>query len=390
MSKSNEFSQSFGRRITKVLLISAAFMLSRGAAARADAPFFMGLGDLPGGAVESRARDISDDGSVVVGLGEVADGSDAFRWNRETGMSGLGAITAFNNVRVSSDGSTIITYTGAGSSGRPVRWTEQDGLLPLPFVGFDAYARGINGDGSIVVGQFDNHTGVRWSESTGFDSEVLFGSALERRVAWDVSDDGSVILGRSGEVGAFIWTFQDGISLLPQAPGGAIWFDVEAISGDGKVVIGEANGRAVRWTQDTGIVELPALPNGDLPALARGVSRDGSYIVGRTENGGIGSYIWDAVHGSRSIEQLLANELGLGQSIAGWDLFQSAWAVTADGRTIVGTGVNPDGNTEAWMAYLGTPVPEPNTAALAVVALLPFAWRGRGLRGCFQFCFCRT
>ena len=71
-------------------------------AANAATPFFMGLGDLPGGSFSSGASSISADGSVVVGSSAVATVlvpgrppfsqtlSEAFRWTQASGMVGLG------------------------------------------------------------------------------------------------------------------------------------------------------------------------------------------------------------------------------------------------------------------------------------------------------------
>ena len=45
----------------------------------------------------------------------------------------------------------------------------------------------------------------------------------------------------------------------------------------------------------------------------------------------------------------------------GYALLSTAYGVSADGRTIVGTGTNPSsGQTEAWIATLNT-VPEPSS-----------------------------
>jgi hypothetical protein len=56
----------------------------------------------------------------------------------------------------------------------------------------------------------------------------------------------------------------------------------------------------------------------------------------------------------RSLRDMLTNEFGLADSLAGWSL-EDATAISADGRTIVGLGTNPDGNTEAWLARLAAP-----------------------------------
>ena len=51
--------------------------------ASADEISFMGLGDLPGGPLQSEARGVSADGSVVAGVGYV-DGLDAMKALRWT------------------------------------------------------------------------------------------------------------------------------------------------------------------------------------------------------------------------------------------------------------------------------------------------------------------
>jgi hypothetical protein len=50
--------------------------------------------------------------------------------------------------------------------------------------------------------------------------------------------------------------------------------------------------------------------------------------------------------------------------VEGWQL-TSATAVSADGRTIVGSGYNPDGWTETWIAT----IPEPATLGFFLLAV---------------------
>ena len=56
----------------------------------------------------------------------------------------------------------------------------------------------------------------------------------------------------------------------------------------------------------------------------------------------------------------------LGLDIDGWQL-ERAVAISADGKTILGSGVNPSGEEEAWLAVV------PEIPAVAAPALQPAA-----------------
>ena len=62
--------------------------------------------------------------------------------------------------------------------------------------------------------------------------------------------------------------------------------------------------------------------------------------------------IWDAARGMRNLRDVLVADFGLEASLIGWTLFE-ANAVSPDGKFITGTGINPDGETEAWIVGLG-------------------------------------
>jgi uncharacterized membrane protein len=86
---------------------------------------------------------------------------------------------------------------------------------------------------------------------------------------------------------------------------------------------------------------------------AKGVSADGSVIVGASEGG---AFRWTQETGMVSLKETL---IGKGLDVSGWQL-DYATAISADGFTIVGGGINPAGQSEAWVANLSPEaVPEP-------------------------------
>ena len=62
----------------------------------------------------------------------------------------------------------------------------------------------------------------------------------------------------------------------------------------------------------------------------------------------------------RSLAEILADDLGF--DLGGWNLVE-ATDISADGRTIIGIGINPYGEIEAWIAT----IPEPTTLSLLAV-----------------------
>lgn len=152
--------------------------------------------DLQGnGFASSFARATSTDGSVVVGYGStvVSNNSgvqtgghseEVFRWTSETGMVGLGVLSAHEALTarsrafgVSSDGSVIAGVSVSATSVQEAfRWTSGTGMVGLGYFSGGTYsaASGINGDGSVIVGTADRPAlgtvGFRWTESGGLQS----------------------------------------------------------------------------------------------------------------------------------------------------------------------------------------------------------------------------
>ena len=99
------------------------------------------------------------------------------------------------------------------------------------------------------------------------------GAAPERVEAYDISDDGSVVVGQLRTAGmvrgeAFRWTAEAGFERLGILGGENQESAALAVSADGSVVVGTSTsplsdyGEAFRWERSTGMVGLGDLPGG--------------------------------------------------------------------------------------------------------------------------------
>jgi uncharacterized membrane protein len=201
-------------------------------------------------------------------------------------------------------------------------------------------------------------------------------------VALDISEDSQTIVGYGGVPGGprgFKWTAQTGMVEL-----GALMYSAYGVSSDGSAIagVGFLDGQgAVRWTEEEGAVWLGHLPGlqGKRASFASDISDDGMVIVGGSgSNYDFQAFRWTAASGMRSIQGMLGQ---LGVDLSGWKL-GSASSVSADGSVIVGSGVNPDGNTEGWVAFIpASYVPEPGTNVFLIIgaAVSIHWWRPRQL-----------
>ncbi|HYE95916.1 MAG TPA: T9SS type A sorting domain-containing protein, partial [Rubricoccaceae bacterium] len=248
----------------------------------------------------------------------------------------------------SADGSVVVGYSHIGgpiSSDGAFVWEAgvMTRLPDLPGGRDDARAHAVTADGRIAVGYGTIEDGegadvieaVRWVD--GVPEGLGFPAGGTHTYAGDVSDDGRVVVGHyrteTAAAFAFVWTEGEGMTPLPDIPGGSFYREATAVSGDGRVVGGVAGWEAFVWTARTGPVALKAY---------------------------------------------LEDEHGL--DLAGWNL-QAVLALSSDGRVVVGQGYNPEGSAEGWRVDLPPwPVaaePEPPAQSALALSVSPNPTRGR-------------
>jgi len=354
----------------------AVLLVACAVTAPVTATSFTGLGDLPGGAFSSFASGVSGDGSVVVGTSKATTGDRAFRWSASGGMQALGTLGAYssNANGVSFDGSVIVGTVNnlQFSDFQGFQWTAPGGMVGLRSLGLtgDSRASGVSTDGNFVVGE--GRYGVSSSFAFRGTTAGVFsnlgdhpgGSDFGR--AFGVSGDGSVVAGTGSDFAggfSFSWTAATGLIHLSGHPS-SFGSTANAVSADGNFIVGQvelAAGRfAYEWTSAGGMISLGDLPGGSVTSNAFAVSTDGRVVVGSSSStSGTNAFLWTQANGMQSLQDLLTS-LGQGSAMSGWRL-ESATGISADGKTIVGYGVNPSGVREAWIAT----VPEPSALALA-------------------------
>ncbi len=328
---------------------------------------FRGLGFIPGDDVNiSIASGISADGQAIAGSSNVDFASVAARWTEDDGWVALGRLpggTTSSATAVSNGGTTVVGWSGSQDGTRAFRWTDSGGMAGLGILpgGLASFAYGASADGTVVVGGVNvegaavGEKAFRWTPAGGMRELGALPGGTGGGRALAVSADGSTIVGYGAVPGAtpqaFRWSDAEGMVALG-SPQGNTLSEAYAVSADGSVVVGRAFGgvaQAFRWTESGGMQGMGNLP-GFAQTRAVGVSEDGSTIVGYGESDSeTSTFIWTEETGMRSLVTVLQEDYGV--NIAGWRSLQ-AQAISSDGFVIVGLGINPDNELEAWRAQL--------------------------------------
>jgi uncharacterized membrane protein len=329
---------------------------------------FSGIGDLAGGPYESVAYDVSADGARVVGYSVGAAGKRAILWAAERGVVELAGEAG--EARAISHAGDVVVGVTVGSRGyrNAVRWvngTEPEVVTFSSYYGIErSEAWGVSGDGQLILGEAKQFGGVPF----GFTWQGTQ-TSLGKPYLNAASADGSTLVGvsvpeREGFSRAVRnrdpLPFPFGDCTGPQCPCLAPdQCEAEAtdVSADGNVIVGWAYQQeadalvAVSWAADASGMITPSVLSGSATGQALGVSADGRVVVGyEVHDGRKQATRW--VGGvAQSLSALLEQS---GTELRGWSL-RFARAASADGRVIVGEGLNPNGDVEGWVATVPAP-----------------------------------
>lgn len=343
--------------------------------------WFSGTGSLEG-FNGSRIEGLSGDGSVAVGQVSSGAASLPVMWTLGGGLHPLGQLpgAAFGDARAASfDGKVIVGQSGQ----RAFRWTQVDGIQDLGTLADDnqgfSSAWGVSEDGHTILGTAASNTGFdvfRWRDGSGMQNEGFFdGSGLSAAGSAFVATDARAGGGFAGvrvvdgqgatDLGMLAGVFD---ATLPHA-----------ITRDASKVVGECaiaaepftQGLAFLWEQGSGIRSLSDFAGGQTLSRASDISDDGTLIGGwGSEVTGRRAAVWLNGGPILSAQNYL---LGLGiTGLQGWRLTEVS-AISPDGLTLAGVGINPAGLNEGWVAH----IPSPGAGVLGGLSVVMLSRRRR-------------
>ncbi len=347
------------------------------------------LGRLPSGGV-SEAVAVSDSGTVVVGRAENINYFwRAFRWTAAEGMVALGTFggSASEALGLSPNGA-IVVGKAQDSIGRwrAFRWTPTEGMHDLGTLGGRESEAAAVAPSGLIVGRAANTSlqlrAFLWSTQTGMRDLGTLGGAESAALA--IARDSVIVVGWAENADrqprAFRWTPTEGMRDLGTLGGARS--EAYGVSADGSVIVGRAENpdrlwRAFRWTPTEGMQDLGTLGGRESAALA--VSADGSVVVGwaMTPTGDWHAFRWTPATGMQDLNVAYARAVGR-------SLLYVARGISADGRYIVGYGINAaTGRQEAYLLDTeGQPSAAPVPLAGVGLSVEPHPVVGTGLLRC--------
>jgi uncharacterized membrane protein len=318
---------------------------------------------------------MSPDGELLIG-----NAAGSYLWTLNNGPTKISNKTFVGIVTNSTYSGEIISNGAQSMIGNNtstntiVRWTPQTGVQNLHEImgiakplSMSAESISANGD---IVGRISNKNAQGQWVSQGFyynqqsGTTVFFGPTAKFTSAFGVSGDGTIVTGCFEEK-PFWWTQAQGMQFLahPVIPFLQLQNDrvsqVFDVSDNGQVMVGWSGSPfecvATIWNLSGETILLSDVENN---SFATSVCADGMIVVGHEfQAPNIRSaFIWDPLNGKHLLGDVLTSA---GVNLGGWHLSE-ALAISSDGSTIMGTGINPQGQSRYWIAT----IPEPASLLL--------------------------
>jgi probable HAF family extracellular repeat protein len=330
-----------GRDQTRIALVAAILAMAIPASAYADHPSYVvqDLGALPADQGVSQAYAINNSGQVV-GAGSGGGGA-SWIWDQHNGIRSLGAFpggdgntraTAINDAGVVVGFAEIEIDPGSFVT-QGFFWTATAGMEPIPGVGQQSDAFGINNPGAIVGGFAGvSGNGFLWKNGKVTALGVLPGSQPPISIAYGINNRGQVVGGSgcSPCQSSFLWDAGKLVDLgaLP----GATATEAHAISETGNAV-GSSGDEAFLWSAHEGIQGLGFLDPACFQSDARAINNGGTVVgYGCVSNTTTPShaFVWDRTRGMLDLNKLVSLPAG--------DVLSVAYGINEDGQ-IVGVGL---------------------------------------------------
>lgn len=242
-------------------------------------------------AFENAAISITADGRWIVGMESVSLQMHALRWHSDTLQANrLNELTFAKAHGIADDGNTTVGIAMQYQNYFNVGFiTTSANTSPLhPFQGGrGGWAHAVNGRGTRAVGVTTLQDGTNRATLWQIDSNQAIDLGGSRSQANSLSDDARVIVGSSNFVierpYAVRWVDGNGpLSIHPSNTGDSVAYDV---SSDGRIIVGKIGNSAFMWTEQEGMVNLNVrfaslLSSGSSLTQANAISKNGQYIVG--------------------------------------------------------------------------------------------------------------
>jgi len=334
-------------------------------------PAFSGSTFTATGVIDMIPTSMSDDGSIVVGVGTF--GTPNLYYTESGGAVVIGDGCSSGQPAISGDGTTIVgCNVDSQGNGNAAKWLGGTSWLDLGTVDggvpCDLFLSGswaLNQDGSLAVGlvylpQLCQASAGTWDLINGGPATALpklFQDRASRANA--VNGDGTIIVGWqdqfSGERVAAKWV--NGVEELILTQDGSINGEAMAVSADGNTIVGGNYGYlghdAWIWHPDTGVQPIGRPSRESFTALD--VSDDGQTVVGFTSHSR--PFVWREGKGTFYFLNFLRSR---GAVVPDGFRMIAASTISADGNIVYGWGFNADFLVEMFKAELKTPAAGPN------------------------------